>query len=192
MHGLSVTDTDAAANETFTIAAHTEDLGQQRDPFIGGRFSGQTSTRHCRLITYNEGSGEPSTDKVTLTVTDGHGATDTVNLIFNLAESADDHVSLAGTTGKDVFFGTSYQEQFVFAANSNHDTILNFTPNQDHINLTAVVASDIDAAWIAQHVAASPTNSADTLITIDTADTILLKGVSAANLHASDFIVHSG
>jgi len=29
------------------------------------------------------------------------------------------------------------------------------------------------------------------LITIDAADTIVLKGVTAANLHASDFIVHS-
>jgi len=31
----------------------------------------------------------------------------------------------------------------------------------------------------------------DTLITFDTADTILLKDVNAANLHASDFIVHA-
>jgi VCBS repeat-containing protein len=190
VHGLSVADADAAADETFTIAATTADSGSNVSPASGsGSLADINST--LQTVTYREGSGEPSTDKVTLTVTDGHGATDTVNLIFNLAESSDDHVSLAGTTGKDVFFGTGYQDQFVFAANSNHDTILNFTPNQDHINLTAVVATDIDAAWIAQHVAASPTNSADTLITIDTADTIVLKGVNANNLHASDFIVHS-
>jgi hypothetical protein len=137
-----VTDADAGANETFKITAVTEDQGSNVSPSSAtGSLADINSTLHT--VTYNEGSGEPSTDKVTLTVTDGHGATDTVNLIFNLAESADDHVSLAGTTGKDVFFGTGYQEQFVFAANSNHDTIL-------------------------------------------------LKGVNAANLHASDFIVHSG
>jgi hypothetical protein len=191
VHGLSVTDADAAADETFTIAAATDDSSSNVNPSSGtGSLADINSTLHT--FTYNEGSGEPATDKVTLTVTDGYGATDTVNLIFNLAESSDDHVNLNGTTGKDVFFGTGYQDQFVFAANSNHDTILNFTPNQDHINLTAVVPTDIDAAWIAQHAAASSTNSADTLITIDAADTILLKGVNAANLHASDFIVHSG
>jgi VCBS repeat-containing protein len=191
VHGLSVTDADAAADETFTIAAATDDSSSNVNPSSGtGSLADINSTLHT--VTYNEGSGEPATDKVTLTVTDGYGATDTVNLIFNLAESSDDHVNLNGTTGKDVFFGTGYQDQFVFAANSNHDTILNFTPNQDHINLTAVVPTDIDAAWIAQHAAASSTNSADTLITIDAADTILLKGVNAANLHASDFIVHSG
>jgi Ca2+-binding RTX toxin-like protein len=135
-------------------------------------------------VTYNEGSGEPSTDKVTLTVTDGHGATDTVNLIFNLAESSDDHVTLTGTTGKDVFFGTSYQDQFKFAANSNHDTIVNFTSGQDHIDLSFVNASNV-SDWMAHHVTAS---GADTLITIDTADTILLKGVGS--VQASDFILH--
>ncbi|WP_249794815.1 VCBS domain-containing protein [Bradyrhizobium monzae] len=189
VHGLSVTDADA--NETFTIAAATEDPSSNVSPSSAtGSLAVINST--LQTVTYNEGRGEPSTDKVTLKVTDGHGATDTVNLIFNLAESAYDHESLTGTTGKDVFFGTGYQEQFVFAANSNHDMIVNFTPNQDHIDLTSVVAADIDAAWIAQHVAASSTNPADTLITIDAADTILLKGVNALNLHASDFIVHPG
>src|SRR5262249_10554678 len=131
-----------------------------------------------------------ATDTIKLTVTDGHGASDTVNLIFNLAEGANEHVNLAGTTGKDVFFGTGYQEQFVFAANSNHDTIVNFTPGQDHIDLSAVVTTNDLATWMAQHVAASPTNSADTLITIDTADTIVLKGVTVGNLHTTDFVVH--
>ncbi|WP_245330424.1 VCBS domain-containing protein [Bradyrhizobium sp. AS23.2] len=190
VHGLSVTDADAAANETFTIAATTHDSGSNVSP---SSAAGSLAYINAKLqtVTYREGSGEPSTDKVTLTVTDGHGATDTINLIFNLAENANDHVSLAGTTGKDVFFGTSYQDQFVFAANSNHDTIVNFTPHQDHIDLSAVVTTSSVSNWMSQHVAASPTNSADTLITIDPADTILLKGVSASALHASDFIVHS-
>jgi VCBS repeat-containing protein len=183
VHGLSVTDADAGANETFTIAAATEDPSSNVSPSSAtGSLADINSTLHT--ITYNEGSGEPSTDKVTLTVTDGHGATDTVNLIFNLAESADDHVSLDSTTGKDVLFGTGYQDQFVFAANSNHDTIVNFTSGQDHIDLSFVNASNV-SNWMAQHVAAS---GADTLITIDAADTILLKGVGS--VQASDFILH--
>ncbi len=190
VHGLSVTDADAAANERFTIAATTHDSGSNVSPSSGAGSLAYINSK-LQTVTYREGSGEPSTDKVTLTVTDGHGATDTINLIFNLAENANDHVSLVGTTGKDVFFGTSYQDQFVFAANSNHDTIVNFTPHQDHIDLSAVVTTSSVSDWMSQHVAASPTNSADTLITIDPADTILLKGVSVSALHASDFIVHS-
>ncbi|WP_414645083.1 VCBS domain-containing protein [Bradyrhizobium sp.] len=186
--GLSVTDVDAGADETFTLTA-TADSGTYVDPASATDTLANVNSS-LQYLTYSEPGEGPATDKVVVTVADGHGATDTVNLIFNLTEER--AVTLASTSGKDVLFGTGYQDQFVFAANSNHDTILNFTPDEDHINLTAVVATDIDAAWIAQHVAASPSNSADTLITIDSADTILLKGVNAANLHASDFIVHSG
>ncbi|WP_244552516.1 VCBS domain-containing protein [Bradyrhizobium sp. Ghvi] len=190
VYGLEVTDADAAANETFTLQGTTAESGSSVNPSSGtGTFAAINAM--LNTVTYNEGSGEPSTGKITLTVADGHGATDTINLIFNLAENSDSHASLGGTTGKDVFFGTGYQEQFVFAANSNHDTIVNFTPNQDQIDLSAVVTADSVSDWMAQHVAASPTNSADTLITIDSADTILLKGVTAGSLHASDFIVHS-
>src|SRR5438105_1169127 len=81
-----------------------------------------------------------TTDMVTLTVADAHGAADTVNLIFNVADNPATPVTLAGTTGKDVFFGTGNADQFVFAAHSNHDTIMNFTHGQDHIDLSAVVA----------------------------------------------------
>ncbi|WP_245331883.1 VCBS domain-containing protein [Bradyrhizobium sp. NAS80.1] len=155
VHGLSVTDADAAANETFTIAASTHDSGSHVSPSSGTGSLAYINSK-LQTVTYREGSGEPSTDKVMLTVTDGHGATDTINLIFNLAEDAHDHVSLAGTTGKDVFFGTSYQDQFVFAANSNHDTIVNFTPHQDHIDLSAVVTTSSISDWMSHHVAASP------------------------------------
>jgi Ca2+-binding RTX toxin-like protein len=101
-------------------------------------------------------------------------------------------VTLAGTTGKDVFFGTGYQDQFVFAANSNHDTIMNFTPGQDHIDLSAVVTNSDVAGWFSQHVTVSPTNPSDELVSIDAADTIVLHGVSAASLTYHDFILHPG
>jgi hypothetical protein len=75
----------------------------------------------------------------------------------------------------------------VFAANSSHDTIVNFTSGEDHIDLPAILVTSDISSWVAQHVVASSTNT-DTLVTIDAADTILLKGVSS--IHASDFIVH--
>jgi len=189
VHGLSVVDVDAAANETYTLAENTAVSGSDATPYSG---SGSLSSINSALqtVTYNEGTAEPSSDMITLSVTDNSGASDTLNLIFNLAESSANHVILTGTTGKDVFFGTSYQDQFVFAANA-HDMIVNFTPGQDLIDLSAVVTTGNVATWMSQHVATSATNPADTLITIDAADTILLKGVTATSLHASDFIVHS-
>jgi Ca2+-binding RTX toxin-like protein len=143
-------------------------------------------------VTYDQGGNPPSTDMVTLTVADAHGAADTVNLIFNVADNPDTPVTLAGTTGKDIFFGTGNQDQFVFAAHSNHDTIMNFTPGQDHIDLSAVVTTSDVSSWFSQHVAASPTNAADTLVTIDAADTIVLHNVLASSLSANDFILHPG
>jgi Ca2+-binding RTX toxin-like protein len=143
-------------------------------------------------LTYDQGPTPTPTDMVTLTVADGHGATDTVHLIFNVAQNPAEPVTLAGTTGKDVFFGTGYQDQFVFAANSNHDTIMNFTPGQDHIDLSAVVTNSDVAGWFSQHVTVSPTNPSDELVSIDAADTIVLHGVSAASLTYHDFILHPG
>ncbi|WP_240535223.1 VCBS domain-containing protein [Bradyrhizobium sp. YR681] len=172
VNGLSVTDVDAAANEAFTATATA----------MSGSEASASLASGILTVNYSEPSDGPATDQVAVTVTDAHGATDTVNLIFNLTEEG--AVTLTGTTGKDVFFGTGYQDQFVFAANSNHDTIVNFTSGTDHIDLTALGTIGDIGAWMSQHVAASGT--ADTLITIDAADTILLKGVSS--LQASDIL----
>ncbi|WP_440642860.1 VCBS domain-containing protein [Bradyrhizobium sp. PUT101] len=183
VHGISVSDADSAVDETFTLAA-TADSGTSVDPASTSDTLANLNSALQTLAYTDPGQSAAATDKVVITVTDSHGATDTVNLIFNLNEQGP--VTLASTNGKDVLFGTGYQDQFVFAADSNHDTILDFEHGQDHINLTAVVTTDIDSAWIAQHAAAS---GADTLITINATDTILLKGV--AQVQASDFIVHA-
>jgi VCBS repeat-containing protein len=196
--GLSVTDADATASEIFTIAATTVGAasGTTVSPASSSGHLADINTTLQSGVTYDQGENPPSTDMVTLTVADAHGATDTVNLIFNVADNPATPVTLAGTANKDVFFGTGHQDQFVFAAHSNHDTIMNFTPGQDHIDLSAVVTgvvTDSDASsWFGQHVAASPTNAADTLVTIDAADTIVLHGVTAASLSVHDFILHPG
>ncbi|WP_131871631.1 MULTISPECIES: VCBS domain-containing protein [unclassified Bradyrhizobium] len=183
IHGITVIDADAAPDETFalTVAA---DSGTYVEPGPTSDTLASVNSALQGLIYTEPSQSATATDKLAVTVTDGHGATDTINLIFNLNEQGP--VALASTSGKDVLFGTGYQDQFVFAADSNHDTILDFEHGQDHIDLTAVVTTDIDSAWIAQHVAAS---GADTLITINATDTFLLKGV--AQVQASDFIVHA-
>ena len=191
--GMQITDLDPAAT-SFTISAVTSGVGSSTvTPSFGSGSLAAINAELASGITYNPGSTPPATDKVTVTVTDNVGATDTVNFIFNVAPSPSQPVTLTSTTGKDVLFGTGYQDQFVFAANSNHDTIMNFTPGQDHIDLTAlsaVVNQNNLSAWFAANVAASPTNSADTLVTLDATDNITLHNVAVANLHTSDFIIH--
>jgi VCBS repeat-containing protein len=189
--GLSVSDADATPSETFTISATTAgaDSGSTVSPDSGSDVLASVNATLQSGITYDHGPTPTATDMVTLTVADGSGATDTVNFIFNVTETPVQPVTLAGTTAKDVFFGTGYQDQFVFGAGFNHDTVMNFTPGVDHIDLSAVVSTGNTATWFSQHVTAAA-NPADTLVTVDAADTIVLHNVQAANLTANDFILH--
>jgi VCBS repeat-containing protein len=173
VHGISVTDADAAVNETFTLVASGS--GSNLSPASTSDTLAHINSA-LQTVTYTDASEGAAIQTVTLTVADSHNASNTVSLLF-------------GTAGQDDFIGTGHQDQFVFAASSNNDTITNFTSGQDHVDLSAVVTASDVGAWMAQHVAASPANSADTLITINASDTILLKGV--AHVQASDFIVHA-
>jgi nidogen-like/cadherin-like protein len=192
--GLSVTDSDATSNEIFTVAATTAGAasGTTVTPATGSGHLADINATLATGVTYHEGNTPPSTDRVAVSVADGHGATDTVSMIFSNAAEHGAALTFTGTTGKDVFFATGHQDQFVFAAHFNHDTIMNFAPGQDHLDLSAVVTTNNPGDWISAHVAASPANPADTLITVDAADTIVLHGVSTAGLSANDFILHPG
>jgi len=46
-------------------------------------------------------------------------------------------------------------------------------------------------SWFASNVKASTTDPSDTLITVGSTETITLHNVLAANVHASDFLVHA-
>ena len=184
--GLWVIDPEASDSDTFTLTAVADSGGVDPtyDPSDLPTIQDDLDTG----FTYTP--GEASTDKVAVTVTDSHGASDTVNLIFNVAQTPQAPVTLNGTANKDVFFGTGYEDNFVFTANFNHDTIFDFTPGTDHIDLSAVVNTSDATTWFNQHVQAAPTNAFDTVVTIDAADTILLKNTTLASLQASDFLLH--
>ena len=142
-------------------------------------------------ITYNPGASPPSTDKVALTVTDGFGATDTVNFVFNLASGPTAPVTLTGTSGKDVIFATGNSDtltggggadQFVFNKTTGAHTITDFSTINDHIDLTglsSIVTAATLNAWLASNVAASTTNPADTVICLGSSETIALHDVLA-------------
>ena len=83
--GLQVSDSDTAAlTETFTITATTgaASSGTSVSPSTGSGLLTAINTELGTGITYNPGTTPPSTDKVTLSVTDGFGATDAVNFVF--------------------------------------------------------------------------------------------------------------
>ncbi|MDR3660706.1 MAG: VCBS domain-containing protein, partial [Mycobacterium sp.] len=200
--GLTVSDPDAkTATEMYTLTASTAGAPETSVTVPSG--SGLLADVNAALatgVTYDQGASPPATDKVTVTVADGFGASDTVNFIFNIAShQPTDVVTLTGTAGKDVIFATGYQDiltggagadQFVFAPNTGNDTITDFAPGQDHIDLRAlsnvVDASTLDASWLASHVS---TQGLDSLITLDSSNTITLQNVAAGSLHVSDFIV---
>ncbi|MBR1256903.1 VCBS domain-containing protein [Bradyrhizobium sp. AUGA SZCCT0240] len=199
--GLYVTDSaPSAATETITLTTATG-----ASPASGSTPSTDTgSLAHINAtlddgVTYDPGSSQAQTASLVFTVADSLGGSDTVNFIFNQGGAGPD-ISLTGTSGKDVIFATENTDtltggagadQFVFRTSDGLDTITDFTPGQDHIDLRAFLAidsSNIDD-WLSSHAATSPANSADVLITVDDDKSILLKHVALGSLHAGDFIV---
>jgi VCBS repeat-containing protein len=192
--GLSVSDADASPAEIFTVTTDTADPGSSVT-FVTGTSPGTLADINAILnsgIIYDPGAQPPQTDMVTLTVADGSGAADTVNFIFNVAEPpANTPVTLASTSGKDVLFGTGYQDQFVFTANSSQDTIVGFTPGTDDIDLTAL-SSIVSSATLSSFMTTNvTTQGSDILIALDGADTITLRNLPPGSLQAGDFIVHA-
>jgi Ca2+-binding RTX toxin-like protein len=130
---------------------------------------------------------------VTLTVTDGFGATDTVNFVFNQAGTGPG-ITLQGTSGKDVIFATQSTDvltggagpdQFLFKPNASvnvQHTITDFEAGIDTLDVRQF--SNITGASIPSAVQ----QGSDTLITLDLHDTLLLKNVIASSVHASDFL----
>jgi VCBS repeat-containing protein len=195
--GLSVSDANASPTETFTINAVTAGAGSGSS-ITPSTNSGHLTDINAALTTgvvYHPGPTPPQTDKVTLTAADSFGATDTVNFIFNEAGTGPT-TTLVGTGGKDVIFATGHQDiltggggqdQFVFKPSSGttdvQHTITDFVAGLDKIDVRQFnnISSLADAPETQQ--------GNDTLITLDSHETLLLKNVIATNLHSSDFII---
>nr|WP_143039703.1 MULTISPECIES: VCBS domain-containing protein [Bradyrhizobium] len=202
--GLRVADADAtAATDTFTMTAATDAApGSSVTPGTDSGSLADLNTTLSNGVVYSPGVVPPQTDAVTFTVADSFGGHDTVHFIFNQGGTGPD-ITLTGTSGKDVIFATGNNDtltggagadQFVFrpSGNANSDTITDFSPGLDHIDLRAfsgTVASSNLSSWLASHASVSPTNSADVLITLDANDAVTLKNVALNNLHVGDFIV---
>lgn len=139
------------------------------------------------------------TQPVTVIITGSHDpGDDTTNAIPGTER---DDV-LVSTAANDLMTGLAGNDQFVFNTtdgNTGHDVIADFVPGQDKISLdyaafTATGANDF-SHWLASHAVAAGN---DVFIDLNPGgshpnqDTILLKNLTMANLHASDFILPSG
>jgi large repetitive protein len=197
---VQVTDPDSfASTGTFSLAATTAAAASGTSVTPTTSSGSLTSANNVLAtgVTYHPGGTPPSTDMATLTVKDAFGAADSVNFVFAQPGSGP-NVMLQGTSGKDVILATSSQDvltggaaqdQFVFAPTpsgpSVQHTITDFLAGVDKVDVRQF--SNILAS-------APPTETqqgSDTLITLDSNDSLLLKNVAAVDLHASDFIVHA-
>ena len=194
--GLSVSDANASPTDSLTINAVTQGApGTTVTPSTDTGTLAHINADLASGVTYNPGAAPPSTDKITFTVSDSFGATDTVNFIFN--EGGNGPVTLTGTSGKDVIFGSGNGDtltggggldQFVFKPTSGspvQHTITDFITGLDKIDVR------LFGNLSATNAPVETQQGADTLITLDSNDKLLLQNVTATHLHASDFIFHA-
>jgi hypothetical protein len=124
--------------------------------------------------------------------------------LFTVAEDqVSGTMTTFATSGDDVIFSTVHDDiltggagadQFVFAKHMGNDTIADFLPGQDKIDLTDLPFTPDDAASFKSWLNSSAVAQAgvDTLIQFDGNNSILLSNVAKANLNMSDFILHPG
>jgi hypothetical protein len=202
---IKLSDDDQASDVTITASA----LHGTLSPVDAGNVS-EINAQFANGIIYTPTDYNGDTklnDIVTVTATDSNGQSGTLNFVFQ--QSGWGGATLVGTDEKDVIFategndtltGNAKADQFVFApepqSDPSADEITDFTQGEDHIDLRAFaqfVNAENITAWLANpdHVT---TSGDDKLITLDNGEgivlnTITLRGLANATLHASDFIV---
>jgi Ca2+-binding RTX toxin-like protein len=102
------------------------------------------------------------------------------NNVLNGAEGND---TLIGGAGRDTLTGGAGNDTFVFGPGFGQDTVRDFAPGSDVLRFDSQVFAD------AEHVlAASAQAGADVVITCDAYNSVTLKNVALASLHAGDFL----
>jgi hypothetical protein len=121
---------------------------------------------------------------VTETWTQADGSTAKITIADNVEVFAPGNPIFAWS-GDDHLTGSSGKDQFVFAQPIGHDTIYNFNPGEDQIDLIGYAGfSNFDD--VKSHLTADANGNA--AVTLANGQTITLNGVAAASLAASNFV----
>ncbi|MBV8701908.1 MAG: hypothetical protein JO052_29280, partial [Bradyrhizobium sp.] len=197
--GVHVTDADPASAQSYT---YSETALHGTMSTKGGSGSLQQINDALGSVT-DDSQNNSKIDKVTLTVNDSFGHSDSVTFVFSVGGNSGDKTALTGSDGKDVIVASSHNDQmtgglgadqFVFAPtnSANADTVTDFTHSQDRLDLRAfsdlVDVASLNDQWVKAHTSVV---GQDTLITLNSGnhtDTILLQHVTSA-LQVGDFIV---
>ena len=128
----------------------------------------------------NDGHGNVGSQPLTITLVGANNATDTSAFSVVNGTTANDTFSNVGNNAK--IFGGGGDDTFVFKPSFGNATIADFDVNHDAINFSASMFPDV------AHILASAHQvNQDTIITDAQNDAILLKGVTAGLLQASNF-----
>jgi VCBS repeat-containing protein len=150
-------------------------------------------------VDYSSATGPISVNLLTGATSGTAAQGDLFSSIENLRGTAFNDI-LTGDGHDNILFGGAGNDTFVFKQNAGgigHDTIGDFAPGQDKIELDYAAfdpnSQESFNAWLHDHVATAP-NGHDVQIGLDGNDhnTILLKSVTLAQLHANDFILPPG
>ena len=115
---------------------------------------------------------------------DGTGNfTGTGNELDNLIYGGAGNDTLSGGAGNDALIGGAGNDTFVFGAGFGNDQIVDFSYGHDKIQINGLFANAGAALAAAAQV------NGDVLIAMDASNSLWLKNVTLANLHASDFVV---
>ena len=191
------TITATAGNGTLALAVPSDDSGIASANAITLSGTGTLSQINAALsdgVIYTP-TGSPSTDNVSVTIQDHNGAIDEINFVFNQSGGGP-NVSLTGTAGKDVLFGTGYNDTLTGGASSDtfvfkgatpgsatgNDTITDFNVFQDTLqldhsvfgnsiaNILASAQTDVNGNTTIHGAGADAANSTITLNHVTIAD----------------------
>jgi VCBS repeat-containing protein len=179
--------------------------GPGADSLNGGIGTDTASYEHAEGVTTGAGPAAIHLG-ITANLANASGNTgdaegDSYSSIENLTGSQFSDI-LSGNAGPNTLFGLGGNDIFVFNSGSGgHDVVGDFLVGHDKIELNNFLGPDPSGNpnWFADWTAsgAFTQQGNDTLIHLDVTDvtdqdTILLKNVMAASLHANDFLVHPG